>query len=253
MCARTPPHGSERNSWAGWPAAEGLAPHLLLRAVVSGPVEERTGFLCNIKLIDKLLCDRAVAQLREAYLDDTRRGSMAGEMAGLWQAVAPYTPQPARLEKLTLFVTPFLRYTVRRGETHMVSVTYSFEFSAAHRLYCADLSDEENQAVFGRCANPNGHGHNYVVQVTLRGQPHPQTGTLMQLDECTRIVNREVIHRFDHKHLNADCAEFASLNPSVENITRVIYDRLEDAFAPVTLHRVRVYETPKTYAQYPAD
>ncbi len=135
----------------------------------------------------------------------------------------------------------------------MVSMTHAFEFSAAHRLYCAELSDRQNVEIFGRCTNPSGHGHNYIVEVTLCGEPDPQTGVVMKLSDCARIVNESVIDRFDHKHLNKDCPEFATLNPSVENITRVIFDRLKGAFAPTNLRRVRVYETPKTYAQYPAD
>ncbi len=132
----------------------------------------------------------------------------------------------------------------------MVSMTYAFEFSAAHRLYCPDLSEEENRAVFGRCTNPNGHGHNYVVEVTLGGDPDAKTGTIIDLGKCESIVNETVIDRFDHNHLNEDCPEFKTQNPTVENITRVIHEKLKDAFSPVRLVRVRVYETPKTYAEY---
>ena len=134
----------------------------------------------------------------------------------------------------------------------MVEMTYAFEFSAAHRLYCDELSEEENRRTFGRCTNPNGHGHNYVVHVTIKGTPDDRTGALVPLEEVTRTVNECVITPFDHKHLNLDCPEFAELNPTVENISSVIYDRLRDAFTPARLERVRVYETPKTYAEYEA-
>lgn len=132
----------------------------------------------------------------------------------------------------------------------MVSLTYAFEFSAAHRLYCPDLSDEENRRLFGRCTNANGHGHNYVVRVTLKGAPDPRTRSIVALGNFEQIVNQRIIDRFDHKHLNLDCSEFASVNPTVENITRVIFDKLENAFPPARLESVRVYETPKTYAEY---
>ncbi|NOS99093.1 MAG: 6-carboxytetrahydropterin synthase [Phycisphaerales bacterium] len=132
-------------------------------------------------------------------------------------------------------------------------MTYAFEFSAAHRLYCASLNAEENRRLFGKCANPNGHGHNYVLEVTVRGIPDAASGVLIGLDALARIVNERVIERFDHKHLNLDCAEFAELNPSVENIARVIFEKLNGAFEPAALDCIRVYETPKTWAECRAD
>ncbi len=131
----------------------------------------------------------------------------------------------------------------------MVSVTESFEFAASHRLYCPSMSEEENRALFGKCANPNGHGHNYVVEVTVRGTPHAATGRIVDLQEMESIVKERVVDRFDHKHLNLDCPEFANLNPSVENITTVIWELLDRRFEPARLAKVRVWETPKTYAE----
>ena len=103
--------------------------------------------------------------------------------------------------------------------------------------------------MFGKCANPNGHGHNYVLEVTIRGTPDERSGTLTDLPRFERIVKERVIDRFDHKYLNLDCAEFRSLNPSVENIARIIWQRLEGALEPSTLASVRVWETPKTCAE----
>lgn len=242
-------HPRKRNSWAGWPASDGIAPYLTLQGVVSGEVDADTGYVCNIKAVEKMLRSHATGHLRRAWAEG-HGGGVAGEMPRLWHLVAPHTPQGTRLERLTLHTTPHLSYTVQRGESDMVSMTYAFEFSAAHRLYCDRLSPEENQRVFGRCTNPSGHGHNYVVQVTLKGAPDSQTGCVLALADFERIVNEEVIDCFDHKHLNKDCPEFATLNPSVENITRVIYDKLKGAFTSARLQRVRVYETPKTYAEY---
>lgn len=238
------------NSWSGVPGSDALVPHVILRAIVTGPVDPRTGYLCNITVIDRLLRDHAIQWLRRESAGPTRGGCVAGALRHLWPVVEPHTPRPASLVTLTLCVTPHLSFTVNRGDPHMVSMTYAFEFSAAHRLYCEDMSAEENQRTFGPCTNPNGHGHNYVVSITLTGDPDPRTGTIIDLGACERIVNAAVIDRFDHKHLNMDCPEFSTLNPSVENITRVVYDKLDGAFAPATLTRVRVYETPKTYAEY---
>lgn len=132
----------------------------------------------------------------------------------------------------------------------MVEVTQSFEFSAAHRLNVPAMSDEENRAFFGKCNNPNGHGHNYRVEVTVAGDVSNPAGRVIPLPQFEEIVKREVIDRLDHKHLNADMAEFAVLNPSLENIVRTIWRLLDGRFAPARLRRVRVWETAKTYAEY---
>ncbi len=249
-----PESPSERasiNGWAGMPGSDAICPHLILQAVVSGPVEKRTGYLCNIKLIDKLLRENAVEHLRIVFLNARRRCRVAEETVNLWKTLANQSPPTTVLEQVTLQLSPHASVSVSREEPTMARSTYAFEFSAAHRLWCPDMTDLENFATFGRCTNPNGHGHNYVLRVTLKGQPDPRFGTLISLAECERIVTERVIDRFDHKHLNLDCSDFAERNPSVENIAMVIFDLLTDKFPPpATLDRVRVYETPKTWAEY---
>jgi 6-pyruvoyltetrahydropterin/6-carboxytetrahydropterin synthase len=236
------------NSWAGKPFTNTIAPHLRLQAVVTGPVDAQTGYLCSITKIDRLLRDHAIEPIR-AHLNHPADTALIES----WPRVADRTPPPAELESLTLWTTPQLRFTINRNHPTMISLTYAFEFSAAHRLYCDNLSDEDNRRIFGKCANPNGHGHNYVVEVTVGGSPDPRSGSIIPLHQFESIVNEQVIDRFDHKHLNLDCSEFAELNPSVENITRVIFDRLSNQFDPATLQKVRVYETPKTYAEFTGD
>jgi 6-pyruvoyltetrahydropterin/6-carboxytetrahydropterin synthase len=125
-------------------------------------------------------------------------------------------------------------------------LTQSYEFSASHRLACPGKSDEENLRLFGKCSNPNGHGHNYVLEVSVALNGDAPGGTLSELD---RIVHAEVIEPFDHKNLNVECREFENLNPTVENIAQVLFDRLSPVVAPLQLASVRVWETPKTYAE----
>ncbi|MBN2560670.1 MAG: 6-carboxytetrahydropterin synthase [Phycisphaerae bacterium] len=132
----------------------------------------------------------------------------------------------------------------------MVEVTQCFEFSASHRLHVTSMSDEENMRYFGKCNNPSGHGHNYRVEVTVMGEVSEQTGRVIALPALEDVVKREVVDRFDHKHLNADTVEFASVNPSVENIAKTIWGLVHDKLAPARLHRVKVWETAKTYAEY---
>jgi 6-pyruvoyltetrahydropterin/6-carboxytetrahydropterin synthase len=133
----------------------------------------------------------------------------------------------------------------------MIRLNHQFEFSASHRLYSAKLNDEENRKTFGKCSNPNGHGHNYELEVSLSGTPD-SSGMLMPLPELERIVNEQVIEPFDHKHLNAEVPEFRDLNPSVENIAIVIFRRLKPRFenAGARLASVTVWETPKTWCEY---
>jgi len=251
----TPPERvstGRRNSWAGLPTTDTIAPYLRLRAIVSGEPQQVTGYVCNIKVIDEFLREHTVPYLRDAWMTHDKAFSIPGMMRPMWDRLAPIMPAETTLERITLCSSPYLSFSVDRGDITMVTLSYEFEFSASHRLSCDDLSNEENERIFGRCANRNGHGHNYMLLVTLAGQPDARTGVLVPLRQVEDVVNQRVIDVFDHKHLNSDCAEFANLNPSVENITRIIYEKLEGAFAPATLRRVRVYETAKTYAEYPA-
>jgi len=133
----------------------------------------------------------------------------------------------------------------------MVQVSLRFEFSAAHRLHAENLSSEQNMNIFGRCNNPNGHGHNYELEVTITGPADKKTGHVMPLGELQRIVNEHIVDIFDHKHLNLDCADFRELNPTVENIVQVLYRRLKPHVpAPARLDSLRLWETPKTMAEY---
>ena len=241
------------NSWAGWPSAVGLVPYLRLRATVCGEPDPTTGLLCNIQVLDDLLRRHAIPRTAEVLRDHGWRFSAERLLVDIWQGVARHAPQHAPLIHLELLPTPFLRYAIVREEPNMVMLTQQFEFSAAHRLHCRTLSEEENRRVFGKCNNPNGHGHNYVVEVTVSGTPDENTGTVLPLPHFEQVVKELVIDRLDHTHLNAETAEFSELNPSVENITRVIWGLLVERLSPARLAKVRVYETPKTWAECSAD
>ena len=136
----------------------------------------------------------------------------------------------------------------------MVRLSQTFEFCASHRLHSPALSDEENRRTFGKCNNPHGHGHNYQVQVTLAGTPD-KFGLVMEVPAFEKIVKEKVIDRFDHKHLNIECPEFANVIPSVENIAKTIYGILKPAFAQADarLASVTVWETQKTWCEYTED
>jgi len=136
----------------------------------------------------------------------------------------------------------------------MIQLSQQFEFSASHRLHNSDLSDEQNLALFGKCNNPHGHGHNYVVTVTIEGSLD-RNGILVALDRFESLVKQNVIDPMDHRNLNVELPEFQDMNPSVENIARVIWNRLQEHVGALgdqqpKLKSVCVHETPKTWAEY---
>ncbi|HWE97512.1 MAG TPA: 6-carboxytetrahydropterin synthase [Tepidisphaeraceae bacterium] len=156
-----------------------------------------------------------------------------------------------RVREIRLALSPFLSHSAVASELPMVRLSQKFEFSATHRLHNPALSDEDNRQTFGKCNNPHGHGHNYELQVTLRGAPN-SNGVLIDVPDFERIVAVTVIDRFDHKNLNLELAEFRELIPTVENIAMVIYRLLKPALglAGATLASVTVWETPKTWCEY---
>jgi len=131
-----------------------------------------------------------------------------------------------------------------------VTVSRKAHFNAAHRLYRKDWTFEKNQAVFGKCNNPNYHGHNYELIVSVTGEIDPETGYVMDLGELAAIIQREVEDRLDHKNLNLDVPEFENLNPTAEHIAVVIWDKLRKEIAIDKDLEVVLYETPRNFVTY---
>jgi 6-pyruvoyltetrahydropterin/6-carboxytetrahydropterin synthase len=131
-------------------------------------------------------------------------------------------------------------------------ITRRFDFSASHVCRNPRLSDAENQRIYGAAANPNGHGHNYVVDVTLEGEPDPVSGMVMDLKDLKDILTREVEAVYDHRFLNREVEAFESVVPTVENIAIDIWRRVEPCVTNGRgrLHSVRVYETPELFVEY---
>lgn len=133
-----------------------------------------------------------------------------------------------------------------------VTVTRKAHFNAAHKIENPTWSPEKNQEVFGKCANPNFHGHNYGLEVSVTGPVNPETGYVVDLKRLADLIQMEVEDRFDHKNLNLDTEEFRGLLPSAENIAIVIYCLLKKHFPdPLKLH-IRLYETERNFVDYPA-
>jgi 6-pyruvoyltetrahydropterin/6-carboxytetrahydropterin synthase len=130
-----------------------------------------------------------------------------------------------------------------------LELTRRYSFSASHRLHSLQLTEEENQRIYGKCNNPYGHGHNYVVEVSVTGATEPSTGMIAHLGDLDQFVIREVIEPFDHTYLNKDVAAFRERVPTTENLCIEIFDRLK-AFPGARLVRIRLEETGRNSFEY---
>ncbi|MDQ2718753.1 MAG: 6-carboxytetrahydropterin synthase [Bacteroidota bacterium] len=132
-----------------------------------------------------------------------------------------------------------------------VSVYRREHFNAAHRLHNSAWDEAKNNAVFGKCNNPNYHGHNYEMEVKVTGDPASDTGFVIDLKFLSDTIKDNIIEKFDHKNLNLDLPEFSNLNPTVENIVIIIYNILRAKLNTDLDLQVRLYETPRNFAEYP--
>lgn len=133
-----------------------------------------------------------------------------------------------------------------------VAVYRKEHFNAAHRLYRPDWAAEQNEKVFGKCALPNYHGHNYELIVKITGEPDPDTGYVVDMKWISDLVKAQIVERFDHRNLNLDTQEFKHLNPTAENIAIVIYELLRPHIDSKHELQIRLYETPRNFVDYPA-
>jgi len=136
--------------------------------------------------------------------------------------------------------------------SNKVAVYRKEHFNAAHRLNNPLWDASKNASVFGKCNNPNYHGHNYELIVKVIGRPDPATGFVIDLGVLSQLIDENVLKKFDHKNLNLDCKEFEQLNPTAENITVVIYQILREKIDSSLELQVRLYETERNFVEYPA-
>jgi 6-pyruvoyltetrahydropterin/6-carboxytetrahydropterin synthase len=244
------------NSFASRPAGEGLSIFFELCVELVGEVEPATGFVVNVADIDGCVREYVVPIFARRVRDDFRQGKHIG-LSGIadilksaWEQLADKFGT-ARLSELSLKLNPFRKVTVDREETlkdcKMIYFSEKFEFAATHKLWNDDFSQQRNFEVFGKCASPAGHGHNYVVEVTVKT---PAGGDGFCIGDFEGIVDNRLIKLLDHKNLNADVARFSKTNPTVENIAAFAWNKLVGKFGEATLHCVTVWETDRTYCSY---
>jgi 6-pyruvoyltetrahydropterin/6-carboxytetrahydropterin synthase len=240
------------NSFASKPAGEGLSIFLELSVEVVGEVEPATGFIVNVADIDNSVREFAVPVFAERIKKDFRRAEHIGFFAvaellkSVWSRLADKFGS-AQLSKLSLKLNPFRKVVMDSKELEMVYFSEKFEFAAMHKLWNDDFSEKQNLEVFGKCANPTGHGHNYIVEVTIK---MPANKNDFRISDFERVVDNELIKLVDHKNLNADVDRFSRTNPTVENIAAFAWNRLVGKFGEAALHCVTVWETDKTYSSY---
>jgi len=240
------------NSYASRPAGDGLSIFLELSVELIGEVEPATGFVVNVTDIDNNVRKFAVPVFAEQIQQDFRRAqhvslfALAELLKSTWNILADKF-ETAQLSKLSLKLNPFRKIAIDLKDFEMVYFSEKFEFAAMHKLWNDDFSEKQNLEVFGKCANPAGHGHNYIVEVTIK-TPISKNDFLIHGFE--KIVDNELIKLVDHKNLNADVSHFSKTIPTVENITVFAWNKLAGKFGKAALHCVTVWETDKTYCSY---
>jgi 6-pyruvoyltetrahydropterin/6-carboxytetrahydropterin synthase len=248
----TPPANGAGNGLAGIPPSDGRTAHHELDVGLRGRPDPVTGYLVGIQDVDAIVRRHVLPELSSMLHADEPR-SPACIVRRLAQVLASHLPAGAALARLTWNPGPFIQHAWDATMPDHALLVERFEFSAAHRLHCPSLSDEENRRVFGKCNHASGHGHNYRIAVGVR-VPAGDGAAARPVGTLEAIVSRCVLARFDHRHLNVDCPEFAALNPSVENIAKVCHGLLAAplAEAGMPIDHVTVWETEKTSATYAA-
>lgn len=238
-----------------------------LEVTVEGEINPATGIILNIKELDEIVKKTVVSRLDKKLLnrvfDEFNQTPPTSENLAVRIAneLKAALPKETRLSGVRLEETPLdaVEWRPRSKATNekglmnqmQIQVTRSYEFAASHRLHSPHLSDEENIALFGKCNYANGHGHNYILEVTVSGPINPIDGRVIPPDELDSLVNREVADRYDHRHLNLDIPEFEGLITSTEVLTKMIWDRLKPVIpAPVRLYKVLVRETARNIFEY---
>jgi 6-pyruvoyltetrahydropterin/6-carboxytetrahydropterin synthase len=229
-----------------WASPYNHGHNYILDVTTEGEVNPDNGMVVNIKVIDEILQRNIVQQFDQRSINDeiphfqTTPASLENIALYIWSQLQDL-PEEAPLKKIRLEEMPTLWLEL---DEQQMTLTRTYEFAASHRLYNPALPDAENDDLFGKCANPAGHGHNYILEVTVTGKPDPKTGFITDLEQLDAQVNELVVDRYDHKNFNVDLPEFQGRMTTSEVIAQEIWDRLEGNL-PATLKRVRLHETAR--------
>jgi 6-pyruvoyltetrahydropterin/6-carboxytetrahydropterin synthase len=238
------------NSYCSKPAGRDVAVYFALMVELKGRVEPATGLLVNVTEIDRCVRGHIVplfAQMvRQKYRE--RQHISLADLAALLRRSGRLLNRelaPARVAAVSLKLSPFRKITFCAEDSRVFCFSEKFEFAAAHKLWNERFSAKKNFDIFGKCANPAGHGHNYIVEVTVR----PASAARFKVAEFQRRVGEHFIRLVDHKNLNAEVERFRTVLPTVENIAAFAWDKLA-AHLGRTLYSITVWETDRTCCCY---
>ena len=239
------------NSYSARPCGEGLSLYFGLWVELAGPIDDRTGFVVNVAAIDRIVRAEVVPIFEKKISEKFSGAEHIGldvvyEMLTLgWDMIADKFG-PAALNKLCFELTPFRKIAIKREDRSMYYFSEKFEFAATHTLWNEDFNEEKNFEAFGKCANPAGHGHNYIIEVTVANKGNSRVG----IGKFQKIVEDEFVRLVDHKNLNVDVPQFGEKNPTVENIAAFAWERLADKLFEGEITSVTVWENDRTYCTY---
>jgi 6-pyruvoyltetrahydropterin/6-carboxytetrahydropterin synthase len=241
--------GENKALFGVWASPYSHGHNYVLYVTVEGLIDPEHGMVVNIKTIDDVLKQEIVSRFDGKSVNDElehfRDHAPTAEniMRFIWDSLSEpgVMPHEAKLTGIRLDETETLYGEL---DEHKMTLTRTYEFAASHRLHVPSYSMDQNVELFGKCNNPAGHGHNYVLEVTVSGEPDARTGMMVSLEELDRKVNELVVDRYDHKHLNEDIPEFRSKVPTSEVVAEEIFNRLNGQL-PVKLQRIRLLETAR--------
>jgi len=239
------------NSYSSKPTGQGLAIYLSLWLELIADVDRQTGFIVNVVEIDKTVRTLIVPvfrdQIKTAFSDRRHIGfcELNDLLCQSWRILNGKFAN-ASIGSIALELNPFRKISITSKEQKMITLSEKFEFAATHRLWNDDFSSEKNYEIFGKCSNPQGHGHNYILEVTAKGSSQGQ----FDIAGFQETVNKNFISIVDHKNLNVDVEHFTGTIPTVENITTFAWKCLNDKFKSASLESITVWESDRTYCTY---
>lgn len=220
----------------------------VLDVEVEGQIQSENGMIVNIKDVDAVLKKHLLPQFANKSINDeiahfkTQTSCVENILHFIWSEINRIgLPAECKLTALKLEETPLFYGEYDGMKT---TLTRIYEFAASHRLDTPALSLEDNLRLYSKCNNPAGHGHNYVLEVTISGQPDPKTGFICSLEDLDESVEKEILDRYDHKNLDVDVPELSGMITTSENVSQMIFQKLESK-VPGTLERVRLHETAR--------
>lgn len=253
---------AEKNKelFGAWASPYNHGHNYTLDVTVAGAIDPRTGMVVNIKTVDDIVRENLVSLLDQKSLNDEVNffQTTPSTVENILEFVKDLLGRPGalpsgtRLMGLRLEETPLLYgELVSQNGNWKTSITRVYEFAAAHRLHSDALSEQENLDLFGKCNNISGHGHNFVLEVTVEGKPDARTGMIANIQDIDDQVNELVVERLDHKNLNLDVPEFKNRVVTSEVLVSEIFNIL-DGKLPAKLSRVRLFETARSFFEVTA-